>query len=381
MLRLRWMAAIILPIPKNVDSLIDGAMMLFLRSLIVWLAVLEAYARRRRWYGLTWLAGVPTAVLAGVVALALIGVRWKPLAARLALTGLPALLLQAGLASVRNWHLNPLLRLNPGTHPDRMIERVDIPMPTGSMPALYLVPHGAVVGAVVILHGSGCDKTYYAWRLADTFVSRGIAALLVDLDGHGESPRIQRFPNMLENATEGVAWLRERHARVGLVGVSLGGCLAARAVADGLVVDGLALLETPPYLQYTSEHMILEARALSAPFLRGLFGESTAYHLAATIVDLVGVQSEPRIRCEIGTVDLIAALDLVGSLPMITAPLLLIYAGRDAIVRKDQAALVWRMAPAHAELDLIAEASHLSLTLHPRALERLGEWMHHMLAG
>ncbi len=356
-------------------------MMIIIRSLIIWLVLLEAFARRRQWHGLTWLAGLPTALLVGLVPLALFGVRWKPLAARFALMSLPALAVQAGLASMRNWRLNPLRQLHPGTHADRTIERVDIVMPNGSMPALYIVPHGQIIGAVVVLHGSGCDKTYYAWRLAETFVSRGIATLLVDLDGHGESPRIQRFPDMLENATDGVAWLRERHIRVGLVGVSLGGCLAARAVADGLHVDGLALLETPPYLQFGREHMLREARALTEPFLLGLFGESTAYHLGYTIYDLIRVQGGPRIRCEIGTVDLIAALDLAGSLPRIGAPLLLIYGGRDAIVRRDQAAIVRRAAPTQAEFDLIAEASHLSLTLHPQALDRLGGWMREAITG
>lgn len=62
------------------------------------------------------------------------------------------------------------------------------------MPALYIVPKGPVLGAVCVLHGSGCDKTYYGWRMADALATRGMAALLVDLDGHGESPRIQRFP-------------------------------------------------------------------------------------------------------------------------------------------------------------------------------------------
>lgn len=348
---------------------------MIVRTLIIWIALFELFARRRGWHGLTWLAGLPTVLVAALVPLASSGLRRNGLALRLALTAFPALLLQAGLASARNWRLNPLRRLSPGVHPDRTIERVDIPMPHGSMPALYIVPKQAAIGAVVVLHGSGCDKTYYAWRLADAFIAHGMATLLVDLDGHGESPRIQRYPDMLENATEGVAWLRAQHKRVGLVGVSLGGCLAARAVADGLAVDGVALLETPVSLQFSREHMIQEAQALTAPFLRGLFAESTAYHLGYTIYDLISVQGGPRIRCEIGTVELIAALDLAKSLPQISAPLLLLYGGSDAIVRKDQAAIVRRVAPPQSEFELIAAASHLSLTLHPDALERLGEWM------
>ncbi|MDZ4718315.1 MAG: alpha/beta hydrolase, partial [Roseiflexaceae bacterium] len=58
-----------------------------------------------------------------------------------------------------------------------------------------------------------------------------------------------------------------------------------------------------------------------------------------------------------------------------------IYGGRDAIVRRDQAAIVRRAAPTQAEFDLIAEASHLSLTLHPQALDRLGGWMREAITG
>jgi pimeloyl-ACP methyl ester carboxylesterase len=333
--------------------------MSLIRSFTLALIILELLARRRRWHGLTWLNGLPTPLLAAIA----------PLLAGLQLP------VHAGLASSRNYALNPMRRLDTGQHADRTIQRVDLPMPEATMPALLIIPHGEVQGAVCVLHGSGCDKTYYAWRIADALVQHGMAALLVDLDGHGENPRIQRFPHMLENATEGVAWLRERYTRVGLVGISLGGCLAARAVADGLAVDGLALLEAPPYLHYTSANMRQEALALTEPFLFDLFGESTAYHLGATIYDLVKVQSGPRIRCEIGTVDLIAALDLTSSLKRITTPLLMLYGTRDAIVRPDQAAIARQHAPAHAEFHMIAGASHLTLILHPGALATLGEWM------
>jgi pimeloyl-ACP methyl ester carboxylesterase len=346
-----------------------------MRARLSGLALLELFARRRGWRGLTWAQPLDERALA-LAALALAAsphVRTPRL--RHMLAAVPALLLQAGLSSLRNHQLDPLRRLAPGAHPDRTIEHVDVPMPDGHMPSLHIVPHAGARGAVCVLHGSGCDKTYYAWRLADTFVERGMAVLLVDLDGHGESPRLQSYPHMLENAAVGVAWLRARYAQVGLVGVSLGGCLAARACTDGLAVDALALLEAPPALFYTREHMWREAAALGAPFLLDLFGESTAYHLGYTIYDLVRAQGGPRIRCTIGTVELIAALDLLGSLAHISAPLLLIYGGRDAIVRPDQAAAVRAAAPPQARFALIPEASHLSLILHPGALALLGSWM------
>jgi pimeloyl-ACP methyl ester carboxylesterase len=350
--------------------------MSMLRTITFWIALLELLAQRRGWRGLSWLpARSAGPVLAGVALATAPPLRMRHTRPRHLLAAIPALALQATLASLRNRALDPQRRLAPGEHADRTVERIDIAMDAEHMPALHLVPRAAAGAAALVLHGSGCDKTYYAWRLADALVARGIAVLLVDLDGHGESPRVQQYPRMLENVTVGAAWLRQRYERVGLVGVSLGGCLGARAAADGLELDALALLEAPPYLFYTRQHMRREAAALSAPFLLDLFGESTAYHLGYTIYDLVRVQSGPRIRYAIGTVDLIAALDLPASLTRIRAPLLLIYGGRDAIVRPDQVAIVRAAAPPHAQCALIPEASHLSLILHPGALALLGEWM------
>ncbi len=353
--------------------------MSLIRSFLLAIVLFELFARRRGWHGLSWLQPLPTRLLWAFTPL-LAGLR--PLRAlALAVASVPFTLpLHTGLASTRNHNLNPMRRLDVGQHSDRTIERVDVPMPEAHMPALLITPHGTVHGAVCVLHGSGCDKTYYAWRMADTFVTRGMAVLLVDLDGHGESPRIQRFPSMVENATEGVAWLRQYYSHIGLVGISLGGCLAARAVADGLHVAGLALLEAPPYLHYTTAHMRQEALALSEPFLLDLFAESTAYHLGATIYDLIKVQSGPRIRCEIGTVDLIAALDLPTSLSRIATPLLMLYGERDAIVRANQAEIARCNAPNHAQFQIVSGASHLSLILHPGALEHLGEWMRERLS-
>jgi pimeloyl-ACP methyl ester carboxylesterase len=180
---------------------------------------------------------------------------------------------------------------------------------------------------------------------------------------------------MLDDASVAVAWLRERHRRVGMLGVSLGGSIAARAAADGLAIDALALLETPPQLHFTAADVRREALALTEPFLLDLFGEVTPAFLGYTIYDLVRVQSTPRIRCTIGTVDLIAALDVPGSLPRIAASLLLIYGARDAIVKPRQAEQVRQLMPPGARFHMIPGASHLSLTLAPTTLRLVGDWM------
>lgn len=344
---------------------------LLLRALLFWLSLFELLAGWRGWWGLSWLGrSFPRALLP---LLALAALRAAParagrLAAGLALAAPPALLFQAIAGSLRNHALDPRERLRPGAYADRDITRVDIPLAEGYLPALHIVPRGGASAAVCVLHGSGCDKTAYVWRLADALLTRGLAILLIDLDGHGENPRPQSFPAILENASVAVAWLRARYRRVGLLGISLGGCIAARAAADGLPVDALALLETPPLLHYTQADIWREALALVRPHLFNVFDNCTAYYL-------VRAWEFAPIRATISTWDLIAACNLLGSLPKITAPLLLLYGALDAIVKPAQAAQARKAAPPGALFYLMPGASHLTLILTDRALRIIGDWL------
>jgi alpha-beta hydrolase superfamily lysophospholipase len=343
---------------------------LFGRALLFWLSLFELLADRRGWRGLAWLGrGFPHGLLVALPVAALFGVRGGRgrLAASLALAAPVALLLQIAASSLRNRGLNPLLRLRPGQFDDRTVTDIRIPMREGYLPALHINPRSGATLAVCILHGSGDHKTAYTWWLVDVLLERGIAALLIDMDGHGENPRTQSFPEITEDAAIAVGWLRERHERVGLLGISLGGCVAARAVADGVAVDGLAVLEAPPVLGFTRSDVRHEALALARPSLLNIFSDCTLYQI-------VRIWSSTPIRARISTWDLIAALDLLGSLTRITVPTLLLYGANDAIVKPAQAEQVRRAAPAGATFVLVPGASHLTLILDPAVLRRIGDW-------
>lgn len=349
---------------------VKGVIEIVLRALVFWLSLLELLAGARGWWGLSWLgrsAGrrllwlLPLAALRGLPARrswALLGV----------LAALPAALwVQITASNRRNPLLNPLLRLRPGAYERYHVTRLDIPMRAGHLPALHITPTRGTSAAVCVAHGSGCDKTSYIWRMVDELVARGVAVLLIDLDGHGENPRPQRFPEITEDIDVAVGWLRGQYARVGVLGISLGGCIAARTVADGLDVDALAVLEAPPQLHYTQRDVYREAAALVRPNLLHLFDECTVQHM-------IGAWTTTPIRAQIGTHDLIARLDVLGSLPRIQTPLLLLYGGSDAIVKPHQAEQVRRAAPPGAVYRLVPWASHLTLVLTPAALRMVGAW-------
>jgi alpha-beta hydrolase superfamily lysophospholipase len=343
---------------------------LFSRAALFWLALFELIASWRGWWGLSWLGQRVPRGLRVLLLLATLPVRHgrRGWAIGLALALPLALLIQIAVSSLLNRRLNPLLRLRPGRYAGYTITRFDIPMREGHLPALHVVPRSGVAAAVCAIHGSGCDKTSYAWRLVDTLAERGLALLLVDIDGHGENPRAQSFPAIVEDAEVAVAWLRERYERVGLLGISLGGCIAARAVADGLAVDGLVVLEAPPLLRYAQVDVYREAVALARPYLFDIFND-------CTVEALIKAWQYPPIRATISTWDLIEALDVRGSLSRVAAPLLLVYGASDAIVKPSQAAQVWAGLPAGAAFHLVPGASHLTLILTPQALRIVGDWL------
>ena len=342
---------------------------IFVRALLFWLSLFELLACWRGWRGLSWL-GRRQWLLLPLPLAALLGMRvnWGWRAASLAMALPPALLLQFAASSLRNRALDPRLRLQPGRYDDRDVEGLHIPMDEGYLPALHIVPRSGAAAAVCVLHGSGDHKTAYTWWLADTLLAQGMAVLLVDLDGHGENPRAQSFPEIVEDVMVAARWLRERYTRVGLLGISLGGCVAARATADGADVDALVVLEAPPVLSFTRADMRREAMALARPRFFDLFSDCTVEQIARTW------PSAP-IRARISTWDLIAGLDLLGSLPRIVVPILLLYGANDAIVKPAQAEQVRRAAPPGARFRLVPRASHLTLILDRVLLREIGEWL------
>ncbi|HVT39460.1 MAG TPA: alpha/beta fold hydrolase, partial [Gemmatimonadaceae bacterium] len=78
----------------------------------------------------------------------------------------------------------------------------------------FLVPHGATdVPAVVMLHGSGPEERSANRYLAEHLASHGVAALIYDKRGTGESSgdwKTSSFADLAADAKAGVDWVRQR---------------------------------------------------------------------------------------------------------------------------------------------------------------------------
>jgi dienelactone hydrolase len=117
---------------------------------------------------------------------------------------------------------------------------VEIPLATGTMPALYTRAPG-VTRAPVVVYCNGLDscKELLWWsRLPAALARRGVSSLCVDQPGSGEALRLQHLPVDPRSerwASKAVDWLVRQPdvdaAHIGMTGISLGGHFAPRAVA------------------------------------------------------------------------------------------------------------------------------------------------------
>jgi pimeloyl-ACP methyl ester carboxylesterase len=102
------------------------------------------------------------------------------------------------------------------------------------------------VPAIVFVHGAGPEQRFASRFLAEFFVNRGVAALIYDKRGTGESSgdwTVSSFDELAGDVTAAVSFLKSRSeidaARIGLMGSSQGGWVAPMAA---LRIPDLAFL-------------------------------------------------------------------------------------------------------------------------------------------
>ncbi|MEP6619225.1 MAG: alpha/beta fold hydrolase [bacterium] len=131
--------------------------------------------------------------------------------------------------------------------------------------------------ALLLLHGSG-DSPQSLRRLADRLCMAGYTVHVPLLPGHGRSPRAfarATADDYLAEARKGLEAARASARWVGVIGLSMGGALAARITAEATDVRVLVLLA--PYLM-TPRPVRLGARTrwLWSPFVKYLGGGGEA---------------------------------------------------------------------------------------------------------
>ncbi len=113
-------------------------------------------------------------------------------------------------------------------------------------------PGHAPFGCVVFVHGLGSDKdSPRNVVIAEALLDRGIASLLFDLSGHGDSTSDPRGAGaMLDDVTAAFRWVCLQAeidpSRIGVAGSSMGATIALQAVGAGRVKPAALVLRCPP---------------------------------------------------------------------------------------------------------------------------------------
>lgn len=239
------------------------------------------------------------------------------------------------------------------------VERVDIPHRHGRLGGwLSLPPTGEAQATVIVWGGlSGWGAAYLP--VADAYTSRGLACLLAEGPGQGES-RLRHGLYVDERVTEGFARfvdLVEADPRlggaIGVQGVSFGGLFAAHlAAADtrvgAVVVNGAPAAPTVPEYRTAREQMAA----------------------------VVGTDAPDRVT------EVMDALRFDPDKYRITCPLLLLHGGQDPLARyEDQEPFLRAADPVAATVRIWPDGEH---TLYNHAAERdalTGDWFTDHLTG
>jgi pimeloyl-ACP methyl ester carboxylesterase len=236
--------------------------------------------------------------------------------------------------------------------------------------------------AVCIVPGAGDTKTFFKWRLVRALLAEGFMVLTIDTPGHGDyRHRLLTYPDCLSTVPAAIKFLHQQLgvSQVGLVGISLGGALAIKSLAENpalkKVTDVLVVLETPVRLRYTRVVFYREVwhTLYGSPVLSLLreasvrqiwqMWRSGRYHSQHTVDELI---------------DLLNPLENISHLK--DMPILLVYSRRDRVAPAEMGRAMRQVVP-QAELIETKKASHVMLTLLPEVNRQLAGWLKERLGG
>ncbi len=278
----------------------------------------------------------------------------------------------------------------PGSGPRGRVQRADVQAVVEARAAaarsagnpveqggLHIARQGAGTGVpILFLHGFAGDAG--SWAALDPLLPPDRPRLLLDLPGHGRSPRraARDFPELVEEV--GTAFDALPAERLHLVGHSLGGAVAM-ALADSRPgrVASLTLLAPaglgPAIAADILHGVVVASRPESlAPWLRQLVADESLItenyvHAAWSGRRDAALRAAQRALLAALFTDGTQCFDLRPSLARIRPPLRLIW-GRDDRV------IPWRhalAAPGHAALHLLPETGHLPQLERPDTVAML----------
>lgn len=235
---------------------------------------------------------------------------------------------------------------------DPPAERVEIPFATVMMPGYLRRPPGTVLAPLVVsLNGTNSAKEEFRlWE--DKLLARGLATLSFDGPGFGETWEQMALIPEYERVGAAVAdYLQTRgdvdSARLGIFGPSLGGLLGVRTAAHDRRYRALV--------------------ALCAPYDVAPYWDQMDPLVRQGVGHLLKTSGEPLRRA-------VAAASIRGLVARVRCPLLVVGAGRDAVVPSEESRRIHAEATTDKDLWFYPEADHICLGA-PNLLANIADWL------
>ncbi len=244
-------------------------------------------------------------------------------------------------------------------HLDPPGERIEAPFEGTVIPGILRRPRGETRPALVLLVPGLDSVKEELYAMENDFLHRGLATLTVDGPGQGENaPRFPIRADWSSVITPLLDHFAARDpgvdlARIGLMGISMGGIYGPRAAAKEKRLRALVALAAPYDLSECWE-------ALN-PLTRG------------------GYVFYTKSRDESEAFEKSKALTLRGVLKDVTCPLLVIHGGKDRLFPPEQAERIAREAP-NATLLLYPEGNHVCNNIPYKYRPAMADWMRERLS-
>ena len=282
--------------------------------------------------------------------------------------------------------------LAPGHDAAHAARRVRVPIGDHATPGWLFTPKAASGATVVLAHGTTAEGTlpYYMWIQA--LLDAGINVLTFELDGHGENPRVLCCPDIEENVPAALAFARRQPevdaARVGVMGVSLGGACAVNAAAADVGVRAVVTVSSPHRIQIDEWGKLGEVLGLLNPEVASTFVEATPNLLLGFMRNRIRVgpehADEPGDLLSPGTryavqraLRHLNPLDAAARLAH--APLLVINGEWDFIAPTWQAHDLYARAGGSKSLAIIPRRNHFTVMLSRPAVASMADWFRRWL--
>lgn len=240
---------------------------------------------------------------------------------------------------------------------DPTAQRLEIPFEGITMVGNLRRPPGSAQPPLVILL-PGLDSTkeeFFNWE--NVFLKRGLATLSLDGPGQGETGYHSHIrPDYNVAVSTLLDWLAARTdlnlARVGLVGVSMGGYYAPRVAAF--------------------EPRIRAVAAIGGPYNFGECWDQLPQLTRETFVHHAGAANEAEGR------ERALQLSLAGVAERISQPLLVVFGKLDRLIPWQHAERLAAEAP-HAELVMYPDGNHVCNNLPYKYRPLVGDWLSEQL--